>query len=90
MSRRRHLVSGFAALLLLGSCGGGGGGTPSPSPTPSPTPTPTNRAPSFTSASTVSAAENSGGTIYTATASDPDGDALTFSIAGGADAAPRS
>jgi glucose/arabinose dehydrogenase len=87
MSRRRHLVSGFAALLLLGSCGGGGGGTPSPSPTPSPTPTPTNRAPSFTSASTVSAAENSGGTIYTATASDPDGDALTFSIAGGADAA---
>jgi glucose/arabinose dehydrogenase len=35
----------------------------------------------------VTVAENTTGTILTATASDPDGDALTFSIAGGADAA---
>ncbi|KRA83150.1 hypothetical protein ASD76_03505 [Altererythrobacter sp. Root672] len=32
-------------------------------------------------------AENSAGTVYTATASDANGDAVTFSISGGADAA---
>lgn len=65
----------FAALLL--GCGGGGG---SPAP-------PANPAPSFTSAGSVSVAENVTGVIYTAAASDPEGGALTFSIAGGADAA---
>jgi glucose/arabinose dehydrogenase len=41
----------------------------------------------FTSSGATSAPENVAGTVYTATASDPDGNALTFSIAGGADAA---
>jgi glucose/arabinose dehydrogenase len=41
----------------------------------------------FTSAATASVVENRAGTIYTANASDPDGDAVTFSISGGADAA---
>jgi glucose/arabinose dehydrogenase len=46
-----------------------------------------NRAPSFTSAASASVAENSTGPIYTAAASDPDGDPVTFAIAGGPDAA---
>lgn len=66
--------------LLLASCGGGGGsggGGPAPSPT--------NRAPAFTSAQTATLAENQTA-AYQGTASDADGDALTFSIDGGADA----
>jgi hypothetical protein len=66
------------ASSLLASCGGGGS---------SPTPTPANSAPQFTSGATASVAENSTGVVYTATATDANGDALTFSIAGGADAA---
>ena len=46
---------------------------------------PGNRAPAFTSAATANAPENAGGTIYTATASDPDGNPLSFSLSGGAD-----
>ncbi len=68
-----------AALLLLAACGGGGGGAPAPAPV--------NRPPAFTSAATASAAENSTGAIYAATASDPDGNALTYTIAGGVDSA---
>ncbi|HYI64419.1 MAG TPA: PQQ-dependent sugar dehydrogenase [Allosphingosinicella sp.] len=81
---KRGIESQFAirpaamlCALLLAACGGGGGGGG--------TPMPGNRAPAFTSASTASAAENSGGTIYTATASDPDGNPLSFSLSGGAD-----
>lgn len=70
------------ALLLVTSCGGGmGGGTPAP---PSPPPS-TNRPPAITSAATANTPENGGGTIYTATATDPDGNPLTFSLSGGAD-----
>ena len=88
--RRRSRTDGWLALagtLALAACGGGGSGTPAPMPTPTPTPTPANRAPVFTSATSISVAENSAGTIYTATASDADGNALTFSLAGGADQA---
>ncbi|MBJ7501874.1 MAG: PQQ-dependent sugar dehydrogenase [Sphingopyxis sp.] len=72
----------FAALtpLLLTSCGGGGGGGGGGTP-----PT-ANGPPAFTSLQTVSVAENTTA-AYQATASDPDGDALTFAIDGGADAA---
>lgn len=77
---RSRIALAGALALTLGSCGGGGGGS-------TPTPTPTNRAPQFTSAATASVLENATGTVYTATATDPDGDALTFAIAGGADAA---
>lgn len=75
-----RLGGGVIALLLATSCGGGssGGGTPPP---------PANRAPAFTSPATANAAENSSGTIYTAAATDPDGNALTFSLSGGADRA---
>jgi hypothetical protein len=64
--------------LALAACGGGG--SPNPPPVG-------NAAPVFTSAATASVAENTAGVFYTATASDADGDALTFSISAGADAA---
>jgi glucose/arabinose dehydrogenase len=71
------LLASSAAVLLLTGCdsggGGGGGGGGGNSP------------PSFTSAATASVVENAAGTILTAAASDPDGNALTFSIGGGAD-----
>ena len=45
-----------------------------------------NEAPSFTSATTASAAENTSGSVYTATASDVDADdGLSYSLVGGAD-----
>mgnify|MGYP003577109296 CR=1 FL=1 len=74
------LFSAAVALALAGCAGGGGGGGGPPPP-------PANSAPAFTSAGTANVPENSGGTIYTATASDADGDALTFSLSGGADQA---
>ncbi|TPG39759.1 hypothetical protein EAH79_13760 [Sphingomonas koreensis] len=82
VARRRH---GFAVVaiapLLLSACGG----SSPPAPTPTPTPV-ANRAPVFTSATSASVVENITKPVYQATASDPDGDALTFSITGGADA----
>lgn len=74
-----------AATLLLAACGGGdggGGGNPPPPPPP-----PGNRPPVFTSQGTASVAEDTAGVFYTATATDADGNALTFSLAGGADQA---
>jgi len=69
--------------LAWGGCGGGGGGGGGRAP-------PANRAPAFTSAATASTPENGNGAIYTATATDPDGNALTFSLSGGADRAAFS
>lgn len=66
----------FLAPLLLTGCGGGDGGTPPEANAP----------PAFTSPQTASVAEN-GVAAYQATATDPNGDALTFAIDGGADAA---
>ena len=45
-----------------------------------------NEAPSFTSSSTASAAENTSGSVYTVTASDVDAsDTISYSLVGGAD-----
>ncbi|MES2288541.1 MAG: PQQ-dependent sugar dehydrogenase [Pseudomonadota bacterium] len=66
--------------IALASCGGSDSAAPPVTP-------PTNRAPVFTSAATASVPENTTGTVYTATATDADGNAVTFSISGGADAA---
>ena len=77
-----RLGAGVIALLL-GSCGdggGGGGGTPPPPPA-------ANRPPAITSPATANAAENAAGAVYAATATDPDGNPLTFSLSGGADRA---
>ena len=77
-----RIAATFLLLLLFSGCGGGSGGAPPPPPPPS-----SNRPPAFTSAAAVSVPENSAGTIYQAVAPDPDGNAVAFSIAGGADAA---
>ena len=44
-----------------------------------------NEGPSFTSSGSVSTTELADGVFHTVTASDPEGDALTFTITGGAD-----
>lgn len=92
MAQSRRFGSGvafaLAGALALAACGGGGGRGGRPGTTPPPPPPPTaNRAPVFTSPGTVTVAENTAGTFYTATASDADNNALTFALAGGADAA---
>ena len=81
MARSRRFGLGAIVLLALATvaCGGGGGRGGS---TPV---TGMNRPPVFTSAGTVTVAENTAGTFFTATATDPDGNALTFSINGGID-----
>lgn len=65
--------------LVLAACGGGGSSTT--------VPIATNSSPLFTSSAAISIQENTVGVIYTATANDPDGDAVTLSISGGPDAA---
>jgi hypothetical protein len=76
-ARRAALVVSASALVLaLSGCGGGGGsggGTSS------------NRAPQITSTTAATVAENSAASLPLS-ASDPDGDAVTFAI-GGTDAA---
>jgi len=68
-------------LVLLAACSGGGGMGGGGSPTPTP-----NGAPSFTSGAGATVTENVTGIVYQATATDPNGDAVTFSISGGNDA----
>ena len=64
------------SIFFLASCGGGGGGSES-----APAPTPSNQAPVISSSSSFSAAENQT-SIGSVTASDPDGNSLTYSISG--------
>ncbi|MDA9175531.1 cadherin repeat domain-containing protein, partial [Alphaproteobacteria bacterium] len=83
------LFSGYGyGTGLLGSTSGlfgyGTGGTTTPV---APGSGASNNAPSFSSGTTATFAENGTGTVYTATATDADGDTLSYSIAGGADAA---
>ena len=66
-------------VLLLAACGGGGGNGGGGMPAPG------NQPPAITSPATATVPENSTGTIYQAVATDPDGNALTFSLSGGAD-----
>ncbi|MBB5684264.1 PQQ-dependent sugar dehydrogenase [Sphingobium boeckii] len=74
----RKAILAILTLTLAGCGGGDGGSTPSP---------PQNRAPSFTSATAANAPEGATAAFYTAAATDPDGNPLTFSLSGGADAA---
>lgn len=70
-------ISSLFALAVLAGCGGGsgnnGGGL-------------ANIVPVFSSSASISVAENSVGVVYTANASDSDGDTVTISLAGGPDA----
>jgi glucose/arabinose dehydrogenase len=68
----------LSVLLGLAACGGGGGGG-------TPMPALANRPPAIISPATATIAENDSGIIYMATATDPDGNPLTFSLSGGAD-----
>ena len=68
-------------LLFCSACGSDGS-----APTPAPTPPPGNTAPVITSATTASSAERNTDVFYTATATDADGNTLTFSVSGGSDA----
>lgn len=65
------------ALASLAACSGGGGGGSTGLG---------NLAPVFSSSASVSIAENSTGVVYTANASDTDGDTVTISLSGGPDA----
>lgn len=74
-----HRTLTLAFVLLLAACGGDGGAIGNP--------TPTNRPPSFTSGTSTNFVEGTNGVAYLATATDPDNNALTYSISGGADRA---
>lgn len=80
MRGRTGIAIVLCALFGASACGGGGGGGMMP-------PATGNRPPAFTSAASASTPENATGTIYTAAATDPDGNAITFSLSGGADRA---
>jgi glucose/arabinose dehydrogenase len=81
MAQAGRIGAAFLFLVLaLAGCGGGGG-------TPQPGPSPSNSPPAFLTAGPASVPENSSGTIFTAMATDPDGDPLAFSLSGGADQA---
>lgn len=67
------------ALLLLSACGGAEDSS-------EPVQVPANLAPSFTSTGTASVEENLAA-AYQATATDPEGQTITFALSGGADAA---
>lgn len=75
------LGAGLLGGVAAAAGGGGGGGSSSPAPTPNLNP------PVFTSADALTVDENSSGTVYTATATDADGNRITYSIVGGADSA---
>ena len=72
-------IAAAALALCLAACGGdngnggGGGGTNAP--------------PVITSPATATVAENTTGSFYSAAATDADGDAVSFSLAGGGDSA---
>ena len=85
---RHRLRSATAAVLLAATAGACDSNSPTPSPSPTPTSPPVNQPPAFTSASTVSVAEDvsTTTTIYQAAATDPEGSGVTYTI-GGTDAA---
>ena len=83
LSRLLRTTSIVATALFAASCGGGGGGSGSGGGTAPPT----NGAPVFSSPASVSVVENATVTIYTATATDPEGNALTYTVSGGLDRA---
>jgi hypothetical protein len=80
----RRLVASLLVLGGLSGCGGGGSGSGGQVSAP------INKAPSFTSSTTASVAENSSTPFYNAAATDADGDTVTIAITGGSDSAAFS
>lgn len=71
----RLLCSAIAfSLVLITGCGGGKGGKK-----------PKNQPPVFTSSASASVEENTSGVFYQALATDPEGQAISYSIMSGAD-----
>ncbi|MGO4166162.1 hypothetical protein [Novosphingobium sp. YAF33] len=81
VGRSRRLAC--AALLALGVTGCGGGSDDGGSPSPAQP----NSAPTFTSSGQTSVAENATDPVYRPVTTDAQHDAVSYSIAGGADAA---
>ena len=79
MSLTRFSKNGFVccSLALLAACGGGGGG----SSTPTPSPVSTNSAPVLDAIGNQSVTEG-GTSVVTASATDSDGDSLSYSVSG--------
>lgn len=84
VSRRWSLGVVVSLALMVAGCGGGGGGSGGNGGGGT-SPPMSNRAPVFTAPGTATVAENTAGVFYTATATDADGNALTFSLSGGVD-----
>jgi len=82
MQQARLAVIVMVAAMLA-ACGGGGGGdnnTQIPG-------APVDRPPTFTSAAAATVPEGTAGVFYTATATDPEGKPVSFTLSGGADQA---
>lgn len=75
--RTSHISTVAISALVLAGCGGEDAGGPPAA----------NQPPAFTSPTTASLSENATGPFYTAVATDPEGTSLTYTIAGGPDAA---
>jgi hypothetical protein len=82
MGKGDEILVGLGLVFLLTACGDSNVQT-----SPSPNQPPANREPTITSGASSTVGENTTATGYVAAATDPDGDTLTFSISGGADAA---
>ena len=67
---------------MLAACGGGGGSGDNNTQIPG---APVDRPPTFTSAASATVPEGTIGVFYTATANDPEGKPVTFTLTGGAD-----
>jgi len=67
---------------MLAACGGGGGSGDNNTQIPG---APVDRPPAFTSAASATVPEGTIGVFYTATANDPEGKPVTFTLTGGAD-----
>jgi glucose/arabinose dehydrogenase len=84
--RARSIALPILVLGILSACGGADGGGDAGGGPSNPDPI-ANQPPVFSSVTTTSVVENASAAIYQAAASDPNGDALTYSITGGPDAA---
>jgi len=77
-----RLVAIVLMAGMLAACGGGGGGGDNNTQIPG---APVDRPPSFTSAASATVPEGTIGVFYTATANDPEGKPVSFTLSGGAD-----
>lgn len=84
LSVRRAAITASASIAVLALSGCGGGGSSSSGGSSPPVAIPTR--PSFTSSTTPSVSENATGVFYTAAATDPQGDPITFTLFSGPDA----